>query len=108
MRYRQLDENFDYTISKFLVDSPECVGQAVKTRLLLWMGEWFMDTNDGTPYLQDIVGVDTNYDLEIKARILETPGVNEIIEYSSSVNELRQLSVNTTLDTIYGQTTVTI
>jgi len=107
MKYRALDENGDYQIGLFLQNTPEAVAQAVKTRLLLWMGEWFMDTLDGTPYMQDILGHGTNYDLEIKARILGTSGVKEITNYSSSILN-RALLVNCTLSTIYGAITVSI
>ena len=42
MRYRPLDANGDYTVGiPFLVNSPACVGQAVLTRLKLFLGEWF-------------------------------------------------------------------
>ena len=108
MKYRALDSNFDYTLGVFLNNTPAAVGQAVKTRLLLWEGEWFLDQTDGTPYLQDIMGVNTNYDIEIKARILGTPGVTEIVTYSSHIDSLRKLSVNCTLNTLYGISQVTI
>ncbi len=106
MKYRTLDSNGDYVVGQFLVNTPEAVAQAVQTRLLLWKGEWFLDTSDGTPWLQDILGHNTNYDLEIQERILDTPGVNEIVSYSSSVSSGRALSVTATLNTEYGQATV--
>lgn len=108
MRYRALDSNRDYTLTKIHTNTPECVGQAVLTRLLLWYGEWFMDTLDGTPYMQDIVGTNTNYDIQIKARILGTPGVKEIVEYASNVSNTRDLSVNCLINTIYGTTVVSL
>ncbi|EJX4360738.1 hypothetical protein OD522_005447, partial [Salmonella enterica] len=60
MRYRREDENGDYTFGRgdsgFFVDCPEAVAQAVKTRLQLWQGQWFLDVNEGTPYEQTIIG----------------------------------------------------
>lgn len=106
MIYRQLDANGDYQVGQFLANSPETVAQAVRTRLLLWRGEWFLDVTDGTPWLQGILGHNTNYDLEIQERILDTPGVTEIVSYSSSVDSTRALSVTATLNTEYGQVTV--
>lgn len=103
MKYRALDANGDYVLGAFLSNTPEAVAQAVKTRLALWMGEFFMDTSDGTPYYQDILGHNTNYDLEIQDRILGTTGVSEIVSYSSSVVN-RALSVTCTISTIYGTT----
>ncbi len=107
MNYRALDSNGDYQIGVFLSNSPATVGQAVTTRLLLWKGEWFLDVTDGTPWLQDITGNNTNYDFEIQSRILDTPGVTDIVSYASSVKN-RALSVTATINTLYGQTSVTL
>jgi hypothetical protein len=106
VRYRQLDANGDYPLNlPFLYNSPAVVAQAVLTRLRLWQGEWFADTSDGTPYLQNVLGktAQASPDVYIKQRILETPGVNAIVSYSSTLNG-RALSVTATLDTIYGIT----
>ena len=101
MIYRQLDSNGDYQLGAFLADSPACVAQAVQTRLNLWAGEWFLDVTDGTPYMQDILGRNTNYDFEIKARILNTPGVVAITDYTSTVTN-RALSVQCVIQTAYA------
>ena len=113
MKYRTLDENRDHVFggqpTPFLTNSPEAVAQAVLTRLLLWKGEWFLDTTAGTPYLQDIVGKfsQSRYDSAIKSRILGTQGVKEILKYQSTMNrDTRQLSVSVTLSTVYGTTTI--
>jgi hypothetical protein len=108
MIYRTLDANGDYVIGRTLVDSPEAVAQAVKTRLLLWQGEWFLDITDGTPYMQGILGHNRNYDFAIKARILNTPGVTEITSYSSGISPNRALSVTCTINTAYGPATVSL
>ncbi len=113
MRYRKLDENGDYVIgtgSDFYKDSPEAVAQAVRTRLDLWKGEWFVNTGDGTPYQTDVLGkrfAGKNYDAVIKQRILQTQGVKEIVSYQSTFNgDSRKLEIQATINTIYGQTTV--
>ena len=103
MKYRALDSNGDYQLGVWLENTPETVAQAVLTRLKLWRGEWFMDTSEGTPYMQNILGHNTSYDLEVKARILGTQGVTEIIDYSSVVDSDRNLTITCTLTTIYGQ-----
>lgn len=114
MRYRRLDANGDYTLGNalaFYVNTPEAVGQAALTRLKLWKGEWFVDTADGTPWLQEILGkryANRNPDAAIKERILGTEGVVEISDYSSIFDgETRTLTVTCTLTTIYGTTTIT-
>lgn len=109
MQYRKLDSAGDYTLGSgadFLKNSPEAVAQAVLTRLKLWKGEWFFDTADGTPYMQDVLGKRyqrKNPDSVIKSRILGTPGVTEITSYSSTFNgDTRAFSVTATINTAYG------
>ena len=105
MIVRALDPNGDYQLGIFLADSPAAVAQVVATRLALWQGDWFLDLTSGTPYMQDILGRRTGYDLEIQTRILETPGVTEITAYSSNVSD-RGLYVEASIDTLYGPSSV--
>ncbi len=60
MRYRREDDDGDYTFGEgddtWLVNSPEAVAQAIKTRFLLWYGQWFLDTTEGTPWIQSVLG----------------------------------------------------
>lgn len=107
MRYRRLDANGDATFGRsaanILVDSPEAVAQAVRTRLLLQTGEWFLDTSDGTAWSDKIEGKsDATRDLEIKARILGTPGVTEIVSYQSTLDSQRRFTVSSTINTQFG------
>ncbi len=110
MRYRQLDANGDYVLGQpFLQNTPATVAQAVLTRLNLWQGEWFLDTSDGTPYNQQVLGKrnGTNPDAAIKQRILGTPEVTAITSYQSAYNgATRALVVSATLTTSYGTTAV--
>lgn len=111
MRYRALSATGDYTFGQgsanYLIDVPLTVGQAVKTRLLLLTQEWFLDLTEGTPYSTQILGTNTRAtrDLAVKARILKTPGVKQLVQYASEVRD-RQFLVGAIVDTIYGQTTV--
>lgn len=114
MKVRKLDENGDYSFghgdSDFIKDTPETVAQSVKTRLLLLTGEWFLDVTSGTPWSTQILGEGTGstYNSAIRSRILETEGVNSIVSYSSTLDrDKRELSVEATIDTIYGETTLT-
>ena len=114
MMYRKLTENGDYTFGmqggNFYKNTPEAVAQAVKTRLGLIQGEWFLDTEAGTPYNSQILGAGmvATYDRAIQEVILGTQGVTEIVSYSSSVNSsTRAASVECTINTVYGQTTFT-
>lgn len=114
MRYRKLDVNGDYVFghqqADFYRDQAEAVAQAVRTRLGLTLGEWFLDVTDGTPWNTQVLGKYTKdqYDSAIRDRILDTPGVTEIIDYSSTVDtQARKLTVTVTINTQYGQTTLT-
>ena len=115
MRYRQLSPTGDFTFgngqANFYRDQPEAVGQAVQTRLLLWLGEWFLDTTEGTPYLQSILGKysQTDADIAIQQRILGTQGVTDIQNYESTIDpNSRSMTVTCDLNTIYGPTTVQV
>lgn len=110
MTYRKLDENGDYTFggnaNSFYRDVPEAVAQSVITRLRLWENEWFLDIAEGMPYIGGVLGKYTRDDVDaiVKERILNTEGVIEITEYSSSFNpDLRKFSVAVTISTIYGE-----
>lgn len=112
MRYRILSPTGDYVFgqgaSEFLINTPEAVAQAVKTRLALAQGEWYLNLQEGTPYSTSILGESTQelYDQAIQDRILGTPGVTRIDSYASLLNEARELVVACTISTIYGTTTV--
>lgn len=111
MRYRRLDSDGDYTFGRsaanFLIDSPAAVAQAVRTRLLLQTGEWYLDTEEGTPWSDQIQGKsDATRDLAIKARILGTPGVTGLVSYQSSLDPQRRFTVSATISTQFGQVTL--
>jgi hypothetical protein len=113
MRYRPLSPTGDFTIGQpFLVNSPQAVGQAVLTRLKLWLGEWFLNTADGTPYYTQVLGerYGKSPDAAIKARILGTPGVTSLVAYSSTFvgGSARMLTVQTVVQTQYSVTPIPI
>lgn len=113
MRYRQLGAEGDYQFGRsglFLINSPAAVAQAIKTRLKLWTGEWFLDSEEGTPYATEILGTGTSdtRDLAVRSRILDTVGVKEITDYSSSMSPTRQFVVSVTVATIYGSTSLIV
>lgn len=112
MRYRELDADGDYQFSgnsPWLVNSPACVAQAIETRMRLYVGEWFLDQREGLDKAL-ILGYHTQgtRDQVIQTRIRETPGVLQIVSYSSSVDEERRFSVTVTVDTVYGQTSIEV
>ncbi len=111
MKYRKLDQNDDYTFGKrdgFYLDT-DAVAQAVKTRLLLLLGEWWENPEDGTPLFENILGqrfrtdeTPAEPDLILSERITGTIGVAEIIDFNSRINsDMREYSANITIRTIY-------
>ncbi|ELM3736993.1 hypothetical protein RYR42_002480 [Edwardsiella piscicida] len=114
MRYRREDADGDYTFSSgddtWLINSPEAVAQAIKTRFELWYGQWFLDTTTGTPWMQSVLGKQKpeTYNLAIRKHILETRGVKSILSFNTTVNTTtRRVQFTASVDTIYGTTTVT-
>lgn len=115
MRYRKLSPMGDYTfgngLQDFYIDVPAAPGQAVKTRLLLWLGEWFLDNTVGTPYLEGILGKhsQTMADTTVQDRTLGTQGVTAISSFQSTIDPVdRSYSVQMTIDTQYGTTPVQV
>ena len=113
MRYRKLDTDGDYQMghgdADYHVDSPECVAQAVKTRLALLAGEWFLDLMEGTPYVTHVWGKQTKatYDPVLRRRILQTEGVRDLVSFESMFDpETRKLTVSAEINTVYGATSV--
>ncbi len=115
MRYRKLSPTGDYVFGNgqkdFLINSPEAVAQSVRTRLLLWVNEWFINVEEGTLWLQGVLGKQqqSTIDNVLRSRILETEGVTELTSYDSSIDpDTRKLSVSVSIDTLYGSTTIQV
>lgn len=115
MRYRKQTADGDYSFGSgqldFYRDVPEAVGLAVKTRLLLWLGEWFLNIDEGTPFMQGILGKHSKVtaDVTIQDRILNTQGMVSIENFESSVDQnLRLMTVSCDLNTIYGPTALEV
>ena len=113
MRYRRLttagDMSFGQGGGDFWVDSPEGVAQAVRTRLALQVGEWFLDTGEGTDYATQVLGMRTQdtRDQVLQERALGTTGVLSLQSYYSAFDPTtRAFVVEMTLETLYGSATV--
>lgn len=113
LSYRKLDANGDYVFGQnsgnFYVNSPDAVAQAVKTRLALSQGEWFLDISKGTPYNSQILGAGTVgiYDNAIQEVIVNTVGVTRIVNYSSNVDpNTRAAFISCTIDTVFGRVSI--
>lgn len=125
MKYRRLDSSHDYCFGRgqgdYLedtIENPVAIAQAIKTRLMLYLGEWFLDIKDGLPLWQQILGqriknkgiVDEIITNRIKT--LLTPdnqyGVTAVSEVSSTYDETtRAYSYSCVVDTIFGKLYIT-
>jgi hypothetical protein len=109
MRHRKWDKDgdvcFGHGQADYWIDTPEGVAQAVASRLRLLVGEWFLDAEEGTPYVGGVLGMHTreSHDPVIRARILETEAVTSLDEYTSSFDaNSRKLTIAATIGTLYG------
>jgi len=108
MRVRKTDATGDMIFGgnqvSFHRDSPDAVAQVVDSRLHLWIGEWFLDLDEGTPYQTQVLGkyTEKTRDPEMRARILASPGVTELKSYNSTFNsDTRAFSLSAELVTAY-------
>jgi hypothetical protein len=89
-----------------LLDGAERVRQHLAIKLKLWVGEWFMDTEFGTPYLSDILGKQVSLAgsvAALKKSISEVDGVQSITRFEFDFNRsARNLDVNFDVQTPYG------
>lgn len=81
-----------------MVDGKDAILQHILQRLKTFQEEWFLDITAGVPYLQQILvkNPDLNkVDALLVDEITGTPGVEDLLEFSSDVNgSLRQLTVS--------------
>lgn len=110
-----VDAGGDYTfgrgIANYYVNDPLGVAQTVETALRLFVGDFFLDREAGTPWRTKVLGKYTGAvrDIAIRTRILQVAGVKAITAYSSSLNrDTREFGVRATISTIYGPANVTL
>jgi hypothetical protein len=65
----------------------KAIGQRVKIKTLLRVGEWYPDINKGVPYQQFLsVGSDKGFvDTFMQQYLSETEGVESLVSYNSTV-----------------------
>lgn len=98
------------TKSLFLNQDLDALRDKVTQRLRFFLGEWFLDTTQGVPYLQQIFATTTNTSLIVSIlnnEILKESDVTSIESSSNEYNSVtREFFYSATLNTIYGTTTV--
>jgi hypothetical protein len=67
----------------------------IRTRLRLIRGEWFLNTQAGIPYFDEVLGrKDTGiFNLLIRQCILETEGVQSIYSFNRSIDYLKRKTI---------------
>ena len=113
MTVRRLDENGDIvTRGQQFIGGREEIAQTVLTRLRLFLGEYFRDTLDGTPWYEQILGKFTSLssaEAALRARIANTPGVIRLTSFSADFDiNTRRYSVTAGILTAYGLDEVTL
>lgn len=93
-------------LSAFIVQGADRVRQQLEVKLRLWVGEWFLDTEFGTPYLDGILGKQISLNgaiARLKQSILEVADVQNITKMEYSFDRgARKLIVNFECNTPFG------
>lgn len=83
-----------------LARDAEAVGQHAKQRLLMWHGEWFLDTEAGVRWLDYVFPKPPSLAIAeavVKSAVAATPGVTELLsfamEYDQASRGLRVLTI---------------
>lgn len=91
-----------------MIDGIERVRQQLEIKLSLWAGEWFLDTEFGTPYLQKILTPAGNLNPArdaLRRSALEVDGVTDVRMNLKLNKSTRQLNVTIHAATPYGNIT---
>jgi hypothetical protein len=106
------DLALDATGSPYFVSDADAVGQHVRQRLMFFKREWFLDLDAGIDHFAFTLGIRPERapiaEAALKAEIIATPGVVEILEWDSEYDRSsRGLKVTRCIiTTIYGQSTI--
>lgn len=116
MKYRKLDLNGDYTFGSNLqdyVEGIEAISQAIKTKILLFYGEWWENIGIGIPMFQSLVGHMNPENLKMSSTMLLTERIKEV-EGVVSVSDVNMFVVGRTINfsahvnTTFGETVVEV
>lgn len=113
MTVRRLDDDTGdiVTSGQQFIGGREEIAQTVKTRLALFLGEYFRDITDGTPWYEQILGKFANLNTAesvLRVRISATTGVIRLISFDTDFDiDSRTYSVTAGILTVYGPDEVT-
>lgn len=87
MKYRKLTSTGDYSfgsVSNNYAVGNEAVAQAIKTKLLLFYGEWWENLGEGIPMFQSVLGqtnpdtIRSSLSVLVEQRIMEVQEVDSV------------------------------
>ena len=99
-----LDDSNDLT----LTTGVDAIEQHLKQRLRTFLEEWFLDKRIGIPWFQQVLKKNPDeviVDSVIKREIINTPGINELTEFSLDIDNTRELDVDFRAQTTDGEIT---
>lgn len=107
MTVRALDENGDIvTRGTQFISGREEIAQTIKTRLALFLGEYFRNIKEGTPWYEQILGKFVSLDTVeavLRARIANSPGVIRLTSFTTDFDlDARKYSLTAGVLTQYG------
>lgn len=89
-----------------LLDGAERIRQQIEVTLLTFLGEWFLDTSFGVPYLEQIMTKNplfSQVQTIIRSRVIAVPGVTRVVSVALTLNRAaRALGVTIAAETTEG------
>ena len=110
MRTRRIDDNNDWTFGagrQSYVNQSDAVAQKVKTRLQMFLGDWFLDETVGIDWITEMSSRSQTPKIlsDAKRCILQTQGVRTLKTFTYEQDaKTRKLNINATYTDIYGTT----
>lgn len=116
MKTRKLGNNGDYSFGANNFDyisGLDGIAQNIKTKVLLFQGEWWERLQEGIPMFQSIIGEMNPDALKISSSLLITQRIEEVeqvqsVEDVDPIREGRKLSFNVGVNTTEGKVEVNI
>ena len=107
MKVRRLDAAGDWTFGQGRANYAargESTAQRVRTRLLCFLGDWFLDLDQGMPWLDDFERPGNLADIERTARmtILQTSGVAQLDSLELALSPARVLTITASVTSTDG------
>lgn len=113
MKYRKLTSTGDYSFGSGgndYADGNEAVAQAIKTKLLLFYGEWWENLGEGIPMFQSVLGqtnpetIKSSLSMLVEQRIMEIQEVDSVKNIEIDYNRKnRTISMEVDATTTSGE-----